>query len=1019
MAALASYLASLRIWLAILSAIAAILAGAPTAAAVGSPSYPLRMEQLRHVQWARRDGAPTVMHGLAETREGFLWVASRDGLFRFDGRSFELMDGTIDRAKYGIPVELMVGHDGTLWVWYPKGWLALYRQGRLHFIRAPDTGGEVATFHQTRDGAIWLGIAQIAEPLLRYHRGRWERVAANPNREMLRDALESADGAFWLSYNRSILRRPPNGRTFERLDIPVTEGSQLAADAQGAVWMAGPSGGRRLTGPRGLWRAAPSRPLRWRSIDRRWLDAQFDRNGNLWTMGGEFGRVPGLVQAERTGLTEVVYEEGNIPQMTSKQPASLFVDRRGSIWYGGPRSLDRFSVSSVIVEPGLKSPATYGDVLFSASDGTVYIGQSDAIYRVAPGSPPARLFPTTTEAEAMCEDRDGSIWIALGDRVIMLAGGRQRVFPKPAAETGIYECGPDPSGRFWLTASTSGMYWRDGSNWIPVTPPAGRATFDPKLLWRDLSNRPWVLTEPHALTRLDGGFAERRPIEDAARIGEVVALLGTSKGLLVSGRDGATFMTPDAKFHLAGQQNKFLRSARGLVQTKRGDTWLFGASELVRVRTSDLEKSFADPAFTTPQRVFSYEDGLPNTPNAQGWRAMVAGGDGRLWLATIDGIAWVDPTNLPSNPTPPGVVITSLISEGRVTKDPAAVRLKPGASDLSIAFAALSLEIPERVAVRYRLEGHDRSWVDPGSRRQAFYTNLAPGDYRFQVIAANEDGVWNRVGDELTLSIPPTFIQSWPFKALCAIVVLGLIWLAYVVRLRTVAGRIRMRMADRVAERERIARDLHDTLLQSVQGLTLRFQLAVDDLPAKARSRPVLEDAIEQADLVIAEGRDRVRDLRLAGQDATIEQVIADILKRQAFDPDVDIRIDVEGSPRDLDPLVLDEVAQIASEAIFNIWRHAQARKIKIEVGYEAAFHVRFLDDGVGIDADIADAGLKPGHYGLSGMRERAKKLNGELVIRRVPEGGSEIVLTVPGAVAYRSRSLRFASIFGRKSSTG
>jgi signal transduction histidine kinase len=392
---------------------------------------------------------------------------------------------------------------------------------------------------------------------------------------------------------------------------------------------------------------------------------------------------------------------------------------------------------------------------------------------------------------------------------------------------------------------------------------------------------------------------------------------------------------------------------------------------------------------------------------------MVGGGDGRLWLATIDGVAWVDPANLPSNPTPPGVVITSLTSGKTVIKDPAAARLEPGTSDITIGFAALSLAMPERVKVLYRLEGHDRDWVDPGSRRQAFYTNLAPGEYRFQVIAANEDGVWNRTGDALTISIPPTFIQSWPFKLLCALLVLLLVWIAYSIRLRTVAERIRMRMAERIGERERIARELHDTLLQSVQSLTLRFQLAVDELPDQAPARPVLEKAIDDADLVIAEGRDRVRDLRPAAQEATIEQVVRDIVDRQMFGAGVEVSVEVSGSPRALDPLVLDEVARISSEAIFNIWRHAEARRVAIEIGYHAAFSVRFADDGKGIDAETALVGQKPGHFGLPGMRERARKLSGGLVVRRLPEGGSEVIVTVPGAVAYRA----LRSLFGRKAS--
>lgn len=961
----------------------------------------LSLPQLKHVQWTRRDGAPNVMHSLAETPEGFLWMTSRDGLFRFDGRSFEAMDGGIDRAKYGLPRKLMVGRDGTLWVWYPRGWLAAYRQGRLRFVKAPSSGGEVISLNQTRDGAIWLGIAQIGKPFLRYHQEHWARVAPHTDRESHHDALESADGAFWLSFSHSVLRRPPKGKRFQRVPIAVAEGAQLTTDVGGAVWMVGPNGGRRLTGPAGRWSGAPSRVLHWRSTDPRWLRAEFDRDGNLWTMGRDFGRVPGLVAAERGGADHVAYEEGNIPQMTSRRPASLLIDRRGTVWYGGPRSLDRFSVPSVVSEPTLTNSARYGDVLYASPSGSVYIGQGDAVYRVDPHGQPARLFSITTPVEAMCGDREGAIWIILGDRIVRWFGGKQTRFARPPTNVGTYACGQDKSGRLWLTASTSGLFWRDGGRWRRVAPLRQDADFDPTRMWHDAQQDLWAWTGAEDITRIDGGIRETRSIAKPAQIGEITAPLPTSRGLLFAARQGAAFMLPSRTILLSDQQTKSLRGANSLVQSRQGYTWLFGTSELVRIRDADLKKMVATPGFVAPERIFSYEDGLPNGPNAQGGPAMVQGGDGRLWLATIDGIAWLDPARLPTNPVPPGVVITTLASGGNTIKDPAVARLEPGASDITIGFAALSLAMPERVSVRYRLEGHDRTWIDPGSRRQAFYTNLEPGDYRFQVIAANEDGVWNRAGDTLTLSIPPTFVQSWPFKLLCGLLVLALAWIAYAIRLRAVANRIRIRMAERIGERERIARELHDTLLQSAQSLTLRFQLAADALPPEIPVRPVLEQAIDHADQVIAEGRDRVRDLRPIARQAGIEQVIRGVVQRQAFPADVDVQIAVDGAPRTLDSLVLDELARIASEAIFNIWRHAGARHVQVDIEFHTTFTLRIADDGRGIEPEILRAGGRQDHFGLSGMRERALKLGGHVVIRRLSKGGSEVIVTIPGTIAY------------------
>jgi signal transduction histidine kinase len=334
--------------------------------------------------------------------------------------------------------------------------------------------------------------------------------------------------------------------------------------------------------------------------------------------------------------------------------------------------------------------------------------------------------------------------------------------------------------------------------------------------------------------------------------------------------------------------------------------------------------------------------------------------------------------------------------------------LPEGASSLTIGYTAASLRIPEKVRFRTKLEDVDADWVDGGGHREAVYNNLGPGSYRFRVTAANEDGVWNTQGAALAFEIPPTFLQSWPFKVLVAAILLALLWFAYSLRLQAVVNRMRMRMAERMEERERIARELHDTLLQSVQGLTLRFQLAVDFLPAAAPARPVLEEAIDRADQVIAEGRDRVRDLRSL-QDAPVEDVIADIVKRQAFDPGVEVAVTTTRTPRALDPLILDEVTRIASEAVFNIWRHASATRVAIDIGYGTNFSLCFTDNGVGIAPDIADKGEKDGHFGLSGMRERAKKLRGWLAARRLPEGGTEVMLVVPGSIAYKAAKRRLS----------
>jgi len=983
----------IRLWRGLLAALLC-LAGA---CEVAAQPYPLSMGQLKHEVWTRDDGAPSVPHAMAETANGMLWIASREGLFRFDGLSFEAMDADIDREKYGQPRKLQVGRDGAVWVWYSKGWVGQFRQGRLTFIEAPDYSGEVITFTLTRDGALWIGIAQIGQPFMRYQNGRWDKVSPNPERQMLFYTLESADGAFWIAYNKSVLRRAPNGVKFERVDTPTGVGGALAIDPTGSVWVVRPDSGARLSGPGGRWPAQPSRAFHWKSEDPAWIGVAFDRNGNLWTKGRDFGRVPGLVQAEQAGKADPVYERGERSLMSSPRPSLIYVDRRGTLWYGGPRSIDHFSTPSIVVEPEMTAAARYGDQLLTASSGAVYIAQSDALYRVDPGKPPVRLF-AITDPKAICEDRDKSIWVASLDRITRIQGDKRTEFPAPPSETSFYDCGPDSTGRFWLPASTNGLYWRDGASWRSIPVKDLSADADPALLVKDPKGQLWTMIGPSILTRLEGRLAETRSLDPILKTTDgITAMLATARGIFLSGRDGAALVSASG---MAKTQTKALRYVSGLAQTPEGDTWLFGSGGLSRVKTADLDKAFADPAFALQGRAFSYEDGLPNGPNAQNYRTMTRGGDGRLWLATIDAIAWLDPAHLPTNRDPPGVAITSLVSGETTIKDPTKIRLKAGSSDITIGFSAINLTMPRRVKVQYRLEGHDAQWVDPGARRQAFYTNLTPGTYRFHVIAANEDGVWNKTGADLEVTIPPTFLQSLWFKLLIVVALALLAWALYSLRLRQVAAALETRFQVRTAERERIARELHDTLLQGFQGLMLRFQAVSNRLAGDDPLRKDIDQALDRADGVLAEGRSRVRDLRSEAARADLAEALVDLVGDFGDGPPIELVI--EGAARATVPLVSEEMLRITEEALRNAVAHAEASQISVRLTFgRGRLALCIADDGVGLPASVREAGEREGHFGLKGMRERAERAGGRLTIATRPKGGTEIEVQTPASAAY------------------
>jgi signal transduction histidine kinase len=331
--------------------------------------------------------------------------------------------------------------------------------------------------------------------------------------------------------------------------------------------------------------------------------------------------------------------------------------------------------------------------------------------------------------------------------------------------------------------------------------------------------------------------------------------------------------------------------------------------------------------------------------------------------------------------------------------------------NLQIAYAGLSFSIPEHVQFRYRLKGLDRDWQDAGTRRTAYYTRLPPGSYDFQVIASNEAGVWNIVGAELPIRIIPAWYQTWWFYCLCALLLVAALAGAYRLRVAQVRADTRRLLEARLSERERIARDLHDTLLQGMQGLIWRFQSATNRIPSDLPARELMEQSLDRADKLLEESRDRVKDLRpIASEGPDLTQALAAAGEQLARHHSAKFRMSVLGAPRGLHPIVHEEAFMITREALSNAFRHSQARDIEVEVSYgDAAFDVRVRDDGCGISPTVLEAGGKPGHFGLLGMRERAKKLGGQLEVWSKPDAGTEIDLRVPAHVAYRRSPARFS----------
>jgi signal transduction histidine kinase len=336
--------------------------------------------------------------------------------------------------------------------------------------------------------------------------------------------------------------------------------------------------------------------------------------------------------------------------------------------------------------------------------------------------------------------------------------------------------------------------------------------------------------------------------------------------------------------------------------------------------------------------------------------------------------------------TPP-VHIEAIHGDGRHYLTARPVTLQPRTRNVQIEYTALNLAIPERVRFRYKLEGAEQQWQEAGTRRQALYNNLPPGAYRFRVMACNNDGVWNEAGTAYEFSIDPAFYQTRWFEAACAAAFLALLWGLYQYRLHQMARKFNIRLEERVNERTRIARELHDTLLQSFQGSMFRMQAALNLLPLRPeKAGEALDGAIARTEQAIAEGRNAIQDLRSEAATATdITQSLTTMGQELATsqqggrDPSM-FRLTVEGERQALFPFLQDEIYRIAREVLTNAFQHAGASQIKAEIRYDArAFRLRIRDDGTGIDPRVLKQGKRAGHWGLPGIRERAKQIGARL----------------------------------------
>jgi signal transduction histidine kinase/ligand-binding sensor domain-containing protein len=1014
---------SLLIWAALIWA-----AAVPAAISLLGLSPDKTIWQFTHTSWSANEGIPGPVTAIAQTRDGYLWFGTHAGLYRFDGQKFASweVEGSNARLPRSAISSLLAARDGSLWIGFKSNGVSRLKDAEVKNYTPADGlhSGGVLSIVEAGRGVIWAGGAS---GFSRFVDGRWMRVGRElgypaPGARQLvvdrRGTLWAATDEYNFGLNKdsvrvnTILKLRAGAFQFEPTGQPVGYVAQLAEAPDGAIWMVEASD----PGPTVRRVDTPSNALIEREARGAPLCVLFGRAGDMWfgLLRGGLRRVNHFTRFEQSSIERFASEDG----LSSDGVRAAFKDREGNLWFGTNRGVDRFrgnKVTHLVTRDGLLSDPHM--VLVSSSDGKTWIVNSplDLVQWFDNGSLLRRKLPAYSASDSTrlvtAYSNGADTWLGgsfgLARRV---DGDRFSFLSVPGIRIGtlVEAITADAAGDLWVAlwhGDRSTFMRRHGATWTDFAGrpdlPANRC----RVLYGDGQGRVWFGFATGEVLVEENGKFRRYTSADGLPPGKILAISSDRRGNIWVGGEGGLSQFRQSRFVTLTKENGLPGSAiSAVVEDLSGCLWIAGELGIARLSAKEVEMAFTVPSYRMHTLFLDTADGLPGLPaQEENFPSATRSPDGRLWFATTDGIALIDPLHIPMNTLPPNVAIQSVTAGDRPVSIARAIHFGSSERNIQIGFAALSFSIPERVRYRYKLEGYDQDWRGPFSARTAAYTNLPPRPYHFRVVASNEDGVWNTTGATLDFEIAPLFYETKWFQAACAGIALTALWMLYQWRFRFVTARLDLRYAERLSERERIARELHDTLLQSIQGLMLRFQSVAKVIPIREPARAALEKALDRADDVMAEGRARVTLLRsFYGECPDLSEALSAVAKEYAGPLHPAFRVVVEGAPRSLHPLARDEVYSIGREAILNALRHAHSDELEAELCYSAKeLRLRIQDNGCGIADEILGAGGRASHWGLRGMTERAEKMGALLSIRSKHGAGTEVELKVPGVVAY------------------
>jgi signal transduction histidine kinase/ligand-binding sensor domain-containing protein len=978
-----------------------------------------RLTQYAHRAWRFGDaGLYGTPQSIAQTADGYIWVATSYGLLRFDGVRFTPWSPPAGESLPSNSLWYLYGaRDGSLYVSTDLG-LARIRGGHVH--NYPGSPRWPGPFAEDSAGAVWMGVSGSSSepsPLCRVDQSSLVCIGPTDGLGCVQGLSNAIDpsGFIWVGSAEGICRWKAGASPSTYL-LPSV-GSQrgrsairaLAAVSDGSVW-AGTSPGKgagllRYVG--GKWSSYVTPQVDGSKISVSALLAGHE--GALWI--GTTAQ--GLLRLRNDSLEHFDVANG----LTGNHVLAIFEDHEGGLWVVTPLGIDFFrDYAALSFTSAEGSPDDHARSVAATPDGTVFLGSETlAAWR---GHNLARVRDDhgrpLENIQFLFPDSRGNLWIGADDRLFRRADDGALVATR----------GSPPLGSAYIDYITED---RDRNIWVAVRDSKTRvssllevrgdvvvARFPETIVMEgqnlnalapDAVGGIWVGGSAHGLFRFHDGFFERAdPAVFNDRVENIMAepdgaiWLVTPHGFIRNGDGRAR--------RLAVESGLPCDSGVNIQDDKRGSKWFYMHCGILRVADREIEGWWNGSSARIHGRFFTAMDGAqPNLFNGSPAETP----DSRLWSANGYDFQTIDLNHLPFNAIAPPVMVESLTADGQRVEPRGEIRFPKGARQIEITYTGLSFLIPEKVRFRYRLTGHDADWVDAGARRQAFYNDLAPGRYLFHVIACNNDGVWNMRGAQVAFYLAPAWYQTEMFRAIGLLVVIAIATFIYWYRMQRYAASLRVRFNERLEERTRLARDLHDTLIQTIQGSKLVTDNArgvQGNPPETARALQRLADWLERA---MREGRAALEALRLPTMETSD---LAAALRRAASDCTTDHSIRIAGSTvgviRELHPIARDEAYRIGYEAVRNACSHSGATDLRIEVEYKRDLCIRIRDNGCGFDAEGPH--LTPaGHFGLAGMRERALRIGAQFSIESSTQDGTVVSLTIPGKVIYEpvQRGLR------------